>query len=166
MSQQSHKYWKEEGGKVWISSAQWAHLTALSAQCCDIDFLIYKQYGSTSRQEHVFRLTLEVALKQSVGCFDLGRLSESLSKTRLTWRCGKWQILNPHILLKKKKRINISTNMSDMLSFNVFLWFVGGEELLAHFAVEIGGIIQANPRTLALSPPSLGERAPRYGRPP
>lgn len=84
----------EKKKKVWISSAQWAHLTVLSALCCYIDFLIYKQYGSTSRREHVFRLTLEVALKQSVSSFDLDCLSESLSKSH----CGKWQILNSHIL--------------------------------------------------------------------
>lgn len=103
MNQQSHKYRKEEKKKGKISSAQWAHLTVLSAQCCYIDFLIYKQYGSTSRREHVFRLTLEVALKQSVCSFDLDCLSESLSKTRLTWRRGKGQILYSHILFSKKK---------------------------------------------------------------
>lgn len=62
--------------------------SVISSVCCYIDFVMYKQYGRTSRREHVFRLILEVALKQSVTGFDLhfGKdcLSESLSKTPLT----------------------------------------------------------------------------------
>lgn len=159
---------KGGGKKVWISLAQWAHLTVLSAQCCYIDFLIYKQYGSTSRREHVFRLTLEVALKQSVSSFDLDCLSESLSKTRLTWHCRKWQILYSQILsffFFFFKKATFFKNVSDMLSFNSFLWFGSNKNFSPTLPLRLGGAIQQNSPTLTLSSCSLGQEE-RYERPP
>lgn len=47
------------------------HLTVLSAVRWYVDFVIFKQYGGRSRRECVFRLILEVALRQSVSGFDL-----------------------------------------------------------------------------------------------
>lgn len=48
---------KEKNGLNLLST-----MTVLSAVCCYTDFVMYKQYGTTSRREHVFRLILEVAL--------------------------------------------------------------------------------------------------------
>lgn len=49
---------------------------------CSTDFVMFKLYGTRSRRERVFRLILEVALRQSVPRFDLhfgkDRLSEFL----------------------------------------------------------------------------------------
>lgn len=135
---------ERRGKKVWISWAQWAHLTVLSAQRCYIDFLIFKQYGSTSRPEHVFRLPLEVALKQSVSSFDLDCLSESLSKTRLTWHHGKWQILYSHILFKEKKTKQFFKNMSDMMLFNSSLWFGSNKNFSTTVPLRLAAVIQQN----------------------
>lgn len=115
-------------------------MTALSAVCCYTDFVMYKQYGTTSRREHVFRLILEVALKQSLTGFDLlfGKdcQSESLSKAALTWCCEEMTDFVPlhpfPMSQQQKKKINILTICQIRFgSTRILLWFVCDKEMFS-----------------------------------